>query len=326
MATIRKLRGKWQVLIRRKFNKPFYKTFSLKEDAKTWARKTELHIEQGTFKDNALANRYTLKEIIHQYRDKITPTKKGKIEETYKINKLARDPIAEKKLSDLTPLVVLSFRDELAKTLKPSSVNNYLNLISVSLKYAEDFLGVDLIHKPMLKVKRLREANFSGRVISYEEEQRLLYWSRKSKAYWLTVAIILGIDCGLRRGEILKLKFSDINFGKHTAKLKDTKNSTDREIGLSTRVVNELKKLPRSLDDRIIPIYKINTFRFYFHQARNRAKVNKRFHDTRHTFASRMTEKGWSITELAQQGGWKQLQVLKRYTHINAKVLARKLG
>jgi len=55
MATIRKLRGKWQVLIRRKFNKPIYKSFSLKEDAKTWARKTELEIEQGTFKDNTLA-------------------------------------------------------------------------------------------------------------------------------------------------------------------------------------------------------------------------------------------------------------------------------
>ena len=39
--------------------------------------------------------------------------------------------------------------------------------------------------------------------------------------------------------------------------------------------------------------------------------------DTRHTFASRMTEKGWSVIELAQQGGWKQLQVLKRYTHID---------
>jgi len=95
---------------------------------------------------------------------------------------------------------------------------------------------------------------------------------------------------------------------------------------LSTRAVTELKKLPRSLDDRIIPIFTINVFRFYFYQVKKRAKVNKRFHDTRHTFASRMTEKGWSITELAQQGGWKQLQVLKRYTHINAKVLARKLG
>jgi integrase len=54
--------------------------------------------------------------------------------------------------------------------------------------------------------------------------------------------------------------------------------------------------------------------------------VKKRFHDTRHTFASRCTTSGWSITEIAAQGGWKQLQVLKRYTHIKAQYLAKKMN
>jgi integrase len=53
--------------------------------------------------------------------------------------------------------------------------------------------------------------------------------------------------------------------------------------------------------------------------------VKKRFHDTRHTFASRSATSGWSITEIAAQGGWKQLQVLKRYTHIKAEYLAKKM-
>lgn len=326
MATIRKLRGKWQVLIRRKFNKPIYKTFSLKEDAKTWARKTELDIEQGTFKDHSLASKYTLREVLLKYRDKITPGKKGRVEETYKINKLSRNVIALKKLDELTPLVVLDFRDELKKTFKPSTVNHYLNLISVSMKYAKDFLGINLPHKPLHHVKRLKDSGFSGKVISYDEEMKLLKEARLSKAYWLPLAIILGIDCGLRRGEILKLSHDDINYNNHTAILKDTKNNLNRDIGLSTRVMQELAKLPKSINKRLIPVSSINSFRFYFNQAKRKAEVNKRFHDTRHTFASRMTEKGWSITELAQQGGWKQLQVLKRYTHIDAKILAKKLG
>ena len=54
--------------------------------------------------------------------------------------------------------------------------------------------------------------------------------------------------------------------------------------------------------------------------------VKKRFHDTRHTFASRKVTQGWSITEIAAQGGWKQLQVLKRYTHIKAEYLAKKMN
>ena len=326
MATIRKLRGKWQVLIRRKFNKPIYKTFSLKEDAKTWARKTELDIEQGTFKDHSLASRYTLREILLKYRDKITLSKKGRVEETYKINKLSRDLIASKKLNELTPLVILDFRERLKITFKPSTVNHYLNLISVSMKYAEDFLGINLPHKPFHYVKRLKEAGFSGKVISYDEEMRLLKEARLSKAYWLPLAIILGIDCGLRRGEILKLSNHHINYISHTATLKNTKNNLDREIGLSARVMQELERLPKPINNKLIPVSSINSFRFYFNQAKRKARVNRRFHDTRHTFASRMTEKGWSVIELAQQGGWKQLQVLKRYTHIDAKILAKKLG
>jgi len=46
--------------------------------------------------------------------------------------------------------------------------------------------------------------------------------------------------------------------------------------------------------------------------------VKKTFHDTRHTLASRKATQGWSITEIAAQGDWKQIQVLKLYTHIKA--------
>jgi integrase len=58
---------------------------------------------------------------------------------------------------------------------------------------------------------------------------------------------------------------------------------------------------------------------------KRKSGINKRFHDCRHTFASRKTTQGWLITEIAAQGGWKQLQVLKRYTHIKAEYLAKKL-
>jgi integrase len=51
----------------------------------------------------------------------------------------------------------------------------------------------------------------------------------------------------------------------------------------------------------------------------------KRFHSTRHTFATRASMNGWSITEISAQGGWKDLKVLKRYTHISAEHLAKKL-
>ena len=70
MATIRKLRGKWQAMIRRKFAKPIYKTFTLKEDAYKWARQIETDIEKGIFQDTNEAHKVTLRTILLEYKDK----------------------------------------------------------------------------------------------------------------------------------------------------------------------------------------------------------------------------------------------------------------
>ncbi len=60
MATIRKIRSKWQVLIRKHNLKPIYKTFILKEDAVKWSRETEVKIEQGLYKDLTPALQITI--------------------------------------------------------------------------------------------------------------------------------------------------------------------------------------------------------------------------------------------------------------------------
>ena len=88
MATIRKIRSKWQVLIRKHNLKSIYKTFILKEDAVKWSRETEVKIEQGLYKDLTPARSTTLKEVLIQYRDTVSIHKKGYEIEKYKINKL----------------------------------------------------------------------------------------------------------------------------------------------------------------------------------------------------------------------------------------------
>jgi len=136
---------------------------------------------------------------------------------------------------------------------------------------------------------------------------------------------MLGIDCGLRRGEILKLKRSDINFQNSTCMLRDTKNGTSRKIGLSPRVVRAMLEQPSHIDGRLINCTTKDQFKFYWEQLRRWSDVKKTFHSTRHTFASRCAMKGWTIQEISAQGGWKELKILKRYTHIAPEYLADKL-
>jgi integrase len=326
MASIYKRNGKWRVEIRKIGSKGIHKSFIVKDEAIRFARETEVKIEQGLYQDLTLAKTTTLKDVLAQYRDRVSINKKGYDQERYKINKIIRSDIADKTLFQLTSIVLFEFIEQQKKLYTASTVNKSITIVNLALNFAERFLGISLNKNPLKFIKRLKESQFIGQVIESHEEVLLLKHAEFSKLYWLKVAIILGIDCGLRRGEILKLKAEDINFKNNTAVLKDTKNGETREIGLSSRAIQELKKLPVSIDGKIFPCKRSDTFTFYYRQLQRWSGVKKRFHDTRHTFASRKTTQGWSITEIAAQGGWKQLQVLKRYTHIKAEYLAKKMN
>jgi integrase len=326
MASIFKRNNKWRVEIRHKGSNGIYKSFITKEDAIKWARDTEVKLEQGLYHDNSLIKTTKLKDILIKYRDRVSVNKKGCRNEFYKINKIIRSDIADKTLSELTPIILFEFIEKQKKLYTASTVNKSITIINLAINFAERFLGIALNKNPLKFIKRLKESNFIGQVIEPHEEDLLLKQAEFSKLYWLKTAIILGIDCGLRRGEILKLKAEDINFNNSTAILKDTKNGDTREIGLSQRALQEMRRLPVSIDGKLFPCRRPDTFNFYYNQLKRRSGVKKRFHDTRHTFASRKATSGWSITEIAAQGGWKQLQVLKRYTHIKAEYLAKKMN
>ena len=325
MASIYKRNGKWRVEIRKIGSKGIHKSFIVKDEAIRFARETEVKIEQGLYQDLTLAKTTKLKDVLAQYRDRVSVNKKGHDQERYKINKIIRSDIADKALSQLTSLVLFEYIEQQKKLYTASTINKSVTIINLALNFAERFLGISLNKNPLKFIKRLKESQFIGQVIEPYEEALLLKHAEFSKLYWLKTAIILGIDCGLRRGEILKLKSEDVNYNNSTAILRDTKNGETREIGLSSRAIQELKKLPVSIDGKLFPCKRLDTFTFYYRQLQRWSGVKKRFHDTRHTFASRRATSGWSITEIAAQGGWKQLQVLKRYTHIKAEYLAKKM-
>ena len=236
MASIRQRNGKWEVRIRRLNNSHLGKHFKDKTDAVKWAREYESKLEKGLYEDLSHANSISLRELLQQYRDDVSSTKKGFTEEKYKINKLCKNSIAGFKLAKITPLKLRKFQESWGLSHNPSTVNKYLTLISVSIKYARQMLGIYLPNNPCDFVKRLKEPEFLNEIIDEHEEKLLLTQSEHSKANWLKLAIMLGIDCGLRKGEILKLKREDIDFSKATAKLFETKNGSSRVVGLSPEV------------------------------------------------------------------------------------------
>ena len=326
MATFRKRLGKWEVRVRRYNNKTISKTFIEKADANRWAQEVETKIEKGLYEDLSQANQITLRELLEQYSKEVSSQKIGYPQEKYKIAKLCKNPIASLKLARVTPLQLRKFQEQCSLIYNPSTTNKYITLISVSIKFARQMLGIFLPNNPCDFVKRLKEPEFEGQIIEPEEEQLLLQEAINSKANWLKLAIMLGLDCGMRRGEIIKLRREDVDFTNATAKLRETKNGTVRNIGLSPRVMEEMRKLPANIDGRVISCPSGDNFLHFYSQLQKWTGIKKTFHTTRHTFASRCAMNGWSIAEISAQGGWKNLSILKRYTHIKATHLSKKLG
>ena len=117
MATIRKHYNSWQVIIRKKGHPHIYKTFASYSLATQYAGESERAIAKGIFQDMSEANQTKLKDVLERYRDNVTADKKGARQETYKINKLIRNKIANYSLSRIAPMKIAQFRDSLNKVL-----------------------------------------------------------------------------------------------------------------------------------------------------------------------------------------------------------------
>jgi integrase len=130
----------------------------------------------------------------------------------------------------------------------------------------------------------------------------------------------------MRRGELLGLRWENIDLARQTALLPDTKNGTPRTVPLSTAAVELLKSLPRNISGEVFPI-KYFTLDAAFKRAVKRAGLKDfHFHDLRHTAITAMAVKLPNLIELSAVTGHKSLAMLKRYYHPDVEMLARKLG
>ena len=322
MATIRKRKNKWQVVVRRKGFPPVAKTLIKYSDAKKFANEIENKINKGIFQDFSEAHNLILADILKRYRDEVCPKRKWGQHEVLRINKLLRNKICKYSIARVTPHMIAKLRDELSPNYAASTVNKYLTIISVVYNLARTEWDINCIN-PVSKIKRMSEPEFSDERLSPETEMILLKHAAHSKAYWLKAMIIVALESGMRRGELMKLKRSDCDLEKRIATLKDTKNGTTRKIGLSIRAITELKRLTPSIDGRFFPT-SIEQFKSCWRKLKKQSGLKTRFHLLRHEWASRMFESGWDISAVATQGGWKDWKVLRRYTKLSPEYLASK--
>ena len=196
------------------------------------------------------------------------------------------------------------------------------NIFETALKEWDIPIGSN----PVRFIAKPKENKPRDRRLEEDEEQRLLNSCRQSRNIYLLALVIVAIETGMRRGELLSLQRKDVSFIKRTAYLPMTKNGSPRTVPLSTRAISVLDTLPINFSGYVFPV-SITALRGLWIRTCKRAGINNlHFHDLRHEATSRFFELGLNVMEVAAITGHKDLRMLQRYTHLKAEDLAKKLG
>jgi len=327
VATLRKRsNGHWQARVR-KAKQTLTKTFTHKADAEKWAKQVEVELDKGSFVNLALAERTTFKEIIERYIAEVLPTMRGGSADYIRLKALARCPIAKLNMVSLTPQKIAQHRDERLKEVAPATVIRELSYFSSIISYARKEWGIN-INNPVALVTKPKNPQGRSRILGSTETNALFEALKPTgrRSIWMLPLVRLALETAMRRSELLGLRWEHIDLGRRTIFLKLTKNGTSRTVPLSTKALEVLQSLPRSIDGRVFPVTH-EVVSQAFNRARKQAGVKDiRFHDLRHMAITRLAEKLPNLIELSAVSGHKSLAMLKRYYHPNPKQLAEKLG
>ena len=348
MATIRKIRRKWQAIIRKGpqgKKTTVVKSFLKKGDATRWAYKTEAQIETGTYRRVQELERLAdirICDILNIYYEKhLKIRSQDPLKEKYLIDLVCK-LLGNIYITDLTGSELARFRDmQLEQGKSPTTVKKYLALISRAINRVKSEHNIPITINPVEQIEKPQEPPPLERVLSEEEWERLLEVARRKDypeingleerrnikpLYYMEQIVIVARETLCRRGELLRLKREDIDWISSTAHIHKSKNGLARTIGLSSLAIQTLRELPDTPSGVFFPIKSKHSFNSFWRKVLRDAKLKGifTFHRLRHEGATILSQSGWTIAEISAQGGWLSLSSLKRYTHIQAKHLANK--
>jgi integrase len=320
MSTIQKIsRAKgivYRVLIRKSGMKAITKTFPTKKEAIQFSQKIEGSIqEQIAF--TSLDNKLTFKELAGDYIVKECTIKRPQ-EQASKLGFWVKH-IGIKQVNNISSSDIYNTLDCLPKHLSNATYNRYKAAASVVFNYA--CRQYNLTSNPIGLIPSKPEDNHRVRYLSTSERKRLLKACRETSWSKLYLLVLAAITTGARRGELLNLRWNDIDFERQTAYVQTTKNGQPKVLPLTDDVIKELTKF-RQQDSSLIFNSEIKPdkafcFNKQWKKALKEAEVEDfTFHCLRHTCASYLAQSGASLLEIADVLGHKQISVTKRYAHL----------
>jgi len=282
----------------------------------------KLRIAKGQFLGIDEPRLITINQLSEEY---LTYSKTNKTSDTYR-----RDQTSMKNLltafhgrliSKISAHDLELYKNMRRKQVKPATVNRELSCIKHMFNKAVNW---DYIKEnPLRSVTKFKEPPGRVRYLTKDEIDKLL----KACAKHLKPIVIFALNTGMRKGEILRLRWSDIDMINRMIKITVSKNNELRCVPINDTLYSLLKKLQngKKKDSNVFawkngkPILRINNG---FYNAMDRAGIKDfRFHDLRHTFASHLAMNGVDIRVIQQLLGHKTISMTMRYSHLSDKNL-----
>lgn len=265
-----------------------------------------------------------LKPLIQHFGRRITRDIRSSDLERYKTERLNTPVIRE--INVKVPIEnggrkkVEVRKETVSKKRAIATVNRELQLLRHIFRFAKSdklILSSPFDDHSIISAAAETERN---RVLSLEEEARLMAACKNERAH-LKSLIITALQTAMRRGELFKLKWSDVNFGERiiTVQASNTKTETKRIIAMTRRVEEELAQLwevsPKYTSELVFGI--TSTIKRSWATACKLAGIdNLRFHDLRHTATTRFVRAGVPLSEAMKITGHSQIKTFQRYMNL----------
>ncbi len=286
--------------------------------AETVLKKRLVEVAEGKYLDIKKQNRIKFEDFADEYLNLHCKTNnKSWLKTDTRLLAVLKRHFSGKCLHEITPHLVEKFKSDRIAEVAPATVNRQLACLKCMFNKAiawGKFEGAN----PVKSVKLFKETNQRLRFLERSEIERLLLVCNKT----LRSIVVVALNTGMRRGEILGLKWRDLDIKRSIIYLNDTKNGERREIPINEQVKTELIRIRKHPQSDFI-FYKkdgsnIGDIKKGFLTAMRKSGIKDfRFHDLRHTAASHLVMSGADLNTVRELLGHKSLQMTLRYSHLS---------
>lgn len=338
MASVIKVGTQWRAQVRRKGFPTETRTFPTKGLATSWAATTESNMLAMKHQDVRIISKMTVADLIKRYTEEIGSVKRfGKNKKA--VLAALSVQIGETLLPALTvDVLTRHVRDRQKTGAGGVTIAVDLSYLSGVLKVAKNLWSLPVDPTVTAAARdNMRYLGLSPKSTERdrrptEAELKLLctyYSNNKRQKVPMTDLIKFATSTAMRLGEIIGLKWSDLNTEHRTIIIRNRKHPSekegnDQEVPLLGEAFEIVMRQPRDeVDGRIFPVTEGTVSSIFPRACKKLGIVDLRFHDLRHEGVSRLFEQGYTIEQVALVSGHRDWKMLARYLHLKAKDLHR---